>query len=93
MASRSLVEGHAADLGEHLNLEQGDAETIRIAFGREVARCNHVCTKGRAKGLERGKYALGIGARRVTYENPLRVLADPNDEEHASMEAVDRWPR
>ena len=50
--SKSLVEGHAADLSEHLNLERGDTEAIRIAFGREVARRNRVCTKGRAKGLE-----------------------------------------
>jgi len=36
--SQSLVEGHAADLGKHLNLERGDAEAIGIALGREVAR-------------------------------------------------------
>ena len=44
--SKSLVEGHAADLGEDLNLERGDAEAIRIAFRREVARGNPVGTKG-----------------------------------------------
>ncbi len=53
--SKSLVEGHAVDLREHLNLERGDAEAIHIAFGREVARRERVCTKGRAKGLECGK--------------------------------------
>jgi len=64
LASRRASSGHAADLGEHLNLERGDAEAIRIAFGREVARRNRMCAKGRPEGFECGEYALGIGARR-----------------------------
>ena len=57
LASRRASSGHAADLGEHLNLERGDAEAIRIAFGREVARRNRMCAKGRPEGFECGEYA------------------------------------
>ena len=55
--SESLVEGHTADLGEHLNLERSDAEAICIAFRREVARRNRMCAKGRPEGFECGEYA------------------------------------
>ena len=45
------------DLGKHLNLERGDAETIRIAFGREVAQGDRVHTKGPRQSPRVRQYA------------------------------------
>ncbi len=65
-----------------------------MAFGREVARGNPVGTKGRAKGLERGKYALGVRARRsdeyvpmssVARTWPYRITAQPPTKRNSAL--------